>query len=263
MADTPEDTGNEHDNPVLSTPPQWQPHSGSDHPYGRDDAYHSDAPSTHQSRPASPSLGPDSLEMPPLPPFRDQFSTPTLPPSSPLYLQSVSTPPNLEHGSHEDIPRDSRVVLAQRLSNLLDEISQGHVEDETIHTLHTKVDELESALQRRDKSSKTRGDTQDGTNPSWVLPPTDSLLPSDVSSLASPKRSSPAAVAQVNLDRQANNSSKAGSPALKLTVAQSEKIAAEVQNLREGMEIFMANLRERQEETEASLTPCLVFRIVC
>ncbi|KAI1368898.1 hypothetical protein F5Y08DRAFT_206668 [Xylaria arbuscula] len=250
MAGIPEDSDSEPSSPVPSTPPRWQPHSVSDRPHGRDDVYHSDLSTTHQSRPASPSWGPDSLEMSPLPPFRDEFPTPSLPPSSPLYPHWDATHPNPDRGIDEDITHDSRVVLAQRLNRLLYKISRDDVEDETIHTLHVKVDELENVLQLYDKPPKATEDNHDGTNPTWELPPPGSLLPSDASSLASSKHSSAAPIAKSSVDRQTDILSKLESPTSRLTVAESVKIAEEVHSLRKGMEIFMSNLRERQEETE-------------
>ncbi|KAJ3561532.1 hypothetical protein NPX13_g8910 [Xylaria arbuscula] len=227
MASIPEDSDSEPSSPVLSTPPRWQPHSVSDRPHGRDDVYHSDLSTTHQSRPASPSWGPDSLEMSPLPPFRDEFPTPSLPPSSPLYPHLDATHPNPDRGIDEDITQDSRVVLAQRLNRLLYKISRDDVEDETILTLHVKVDELEDVLQLCDKPPKAREDNHDGTNPTWELPPPGSLLPSDASSLASSKHSSAAPIAKSSVDRQTDIVSKLESPTSRLTVAESVKIAEE------------------------------------
>ncbi|KAK5629436.1 hypothetical protein RRF57_005151 [Xylaria bambusicola] len=252
MADAPEDPDDEHGSPVPSTPPQRQARSVSYRPHRRDDTHHSDMSTTHLSPPSSPYMSPYSLRMSPLSPFRRQFRAPSLAPSSPLYPQSDSYHPSPDHENYEDTTQDSKDVLVQRLNGLVTRVSQGHVEDESIYTLHSKLDELESVLQLRDKSSNSRYDGQYQSNLSWEPPHPNTLLPSDASSLASPPRSSPSAKARV--DHQASKKEEEeGSRASKMTRKQAEKIAAEAQDLHNGLEIFLSNLHDRQEETEASL----------
>ncbi|KAI0506593.1 hypothetical protein F5B22DRAFT_623106 [Xylaria bambusicola] len=240
MADAPEDPDDEHGSPMPSTPPLRQARPVCYRPYRRDDIHHGDMSTTHPSPPGSPSMSPYSLGMSPLSPFRRQFRPPSRAPSSPLYPHSDSYHPSPDHGSHEDTTQDSRDVLVQRLSDLVTRVSQGHVEDESIYALHAKVDELESVLRLRDKSSNIRYDGQDQSDLSWEPPHPDTLLPSDASSLVSPQRPSPSAKA----------SKKTGPRASKMTREQAERIAAEAQDLHNSLEIFMSNLRDRQEETE-------------
>ncbi|KAI0449598.1 hypothetical protein F5B21DRAFT_508980 [Xylaria acuta] len=250
MAD--KDSDDEHGSPPPPphTPPQRRARPEPHHPYRRDDS--DTASPTHLSPPASPSMSLYSLRMSPL---------------SPLFPQSNSDYLDPDHVDHEDIAQDSRDVLVQRLNDLAARLSQqNHVEGESINVLHAKVDELESVLYIPDYSSE-RGarpsgpsplsqadDDQDGSNLSWEPPHPGSLLPSDVSSLASPTRLSPSA--KTGVDHQGR--AKAKSRASKMTVAQAEKVVAEAQDLHKSLEVVISNLRDRQEETEAS-SPFLSF----
>lgn len=244
MADIPEESDDEH---ASSVP--YRPHR-------RDD---SDVSTTHLSPPASPSMSPSSLEMSPLSPLRRPFSPPTLAPSSPLYPQSDSDHLGLDDRDHEDIAEDGRDVLVRRLNNLVARLRrEHHVKDESIHALHAKVDELENVLYTRDYLSKTGYNDQDGSNLSGEPTHPDNLLPSGMSSLASATRPSPSANARV--DDQAN--SKAKSRASKMTIAQAEQVIVEAQDLHKSLEVVISNLRDRQEETEASSLSCALLPLL-
>ncbi|KAI1753712.1 hypothetical protein F4782DRAFT_495426 [Xylaria castorea] len=231
MAD--KDSDDEHGGP----PPQRRALPEPHHPYRGDD---SDAASpTRLSPPASPSMNLYSLRMSPL---------------SPLFPHSDPDRLDLDHRDHEDVAQDSRDVLVQRLNDLAARLSQQHhVKDEDINVLHDKVVELENILYTPNDSSKREppplslGDSdQDGSNHSWDLPHPDSLLPSDVSSLASPRPSSPSA--KTGVDHQTQR--KAKSRASRLTVAQAKQVLAEAHDLHKSLEVVISNLRDRQEETE-------------
>ncbi|KAI0974880.1 hypothetical protein F4678DRAFT_421135 [Xylaria arbuscula] len=241
MADFPEASDEEHGGRAPYTPPpQWQSRSVLYRPHRRDD---SDVSATHISPPASPSMSPYSLGMSPLSPLRRQFSHPTLAPSSPLYPHSDADRRSPDGGNYESITRDSRDVLVQRLSDLVARLTQEHhLKDESMHTLHAKVDELEIVLGAPAYSSKSGYDGRPESNLSWEPPHPTNLLPSDIS----PTRSSPSVKASV--DHQTKTT--AGSRTSSLTVSQAEQVIAEVQDLHKNLEVVISNLRDRQEETE-------------
>lgn len=261
MADA-EESDDEHRGLAPRTPPSHQRrlHLQSYRPRRRED---SDDENASLSPPASPSLSLSSLGLSPLSPLRHPLSPPTLAPSSPLYPQSESDNPGPDHGDHEDVAQDSRDVLVQRLNDLAARLSRRrhHVQDESIGILHAKVDELEHVLSTPDYSSGTTGDPrpsrlpslspaddgQYGSNHDWDTSP-DNQLQSDVSGLALLTRSSPSA--KTRIDRQAG--AKARPRASKMTAAQAEQMAAEAHGLYKSLEVVISNLRDRQEETEAS-----------
>lgn len=230
--------------PPPHTPPQRRSRLEPRYPYRRDEG--DIASPIHLSPPASPSMSLYSLRMSPL--------SPLFPPSNSGHLDP-------EHGDHDDITQDSRVVLVQRLNDLATILlsRQHHVEDESINALHAKVDELENALYTQDYSSKgetrpprlppttTGGDDQDGGDLSLEPLHLDSLLPSDASSLASPKRPS----LSIKTGVEHHVPKKAKSRASKMTVAQAKQVLAEAHDLHKSLEVVISNLRDRQEETEA------------
>ncbi|KAI8947396.1 hypothetical protein F4801DRAFT_560834 [Xylaria longipes] len=229
MAD--KDSDDEHGSPAPHTPQRRarpEPH----HPYRGDD---SDVASpTNLFPPDSPSVSPYSLRMSPL---------------SPLFPQSTSEYLDPDHGDNED----SRDVLVQRLNDLAARLSQQHhVEDENINILHAKVDELENVLSEKEAQPpqlpplSPGDDDQGGSNLSWEPPHPGSMLPSDVSSLASPRQPSPSV--KIGVDHKAHK--KAKSRASRVAVAQAEQVVAEAQDLHKNLEVVISNLRDRQEETE-------------
>ncbi|KAI1347785.1 hypothetical protein F5Y01DRAFT_294219 [Xylaria sp. FL0043] len=235
MADIPEDSDDEYGDRAPRTPPPQRRAQPVPYSLHRRDGSDASIHTTHLSPPVSPSLSPYSLGMSPLSPLRRQFSPPTLAPSSPLYPQSDP--------DHEDVAQDSKDVLIQRLNDLVARLSQDRrsVEDENLHTLHAKVDELENVFDSRAYRAKARHDDKDRSNLSWESPDPTNLLPSDVSSLASPPR--PSLSAKAETDSPAKKTSN-------LTVAEAEQIVAEVQDLHKNLEVVISNLRDRQEETE-------------
>ncbi|KAI1271536.1 hypothetical protein F5Y07DRAFT_382734 [Xylaria sp. FL0933] len=236
MADIPEDSDDEHVGRAPRTPPPQRRAQPVPYSLHRRDGSDASIHTTHLSPPASPSLSPYSLGMSPLSPLRRHFSPPSpLAPSSPLYPQSDP--------DHENVAQDSKDVLIQRLNDLVARLNQDRhgAEDENLHTLHAKVDELENVLDSRAYRAKARHDGKDRNRLSWESPDSTNLLPSDVSSLASPARPSPSAKAEA--DSQAKKTSN-------LTVAEAEQIVAEVQDLHKNLEVVISNLRDRQEETE-------------
>lgn len=266
MADAEESDG-EHGYPAPRTPPSQHRRlrSGPSYrPRRRDDSDDDgdDDKLPSLSPPASPSLSLSSLGLSPLSPLRRPFSPPTLAPSSPLYPQSESDNPGPDNEDHEDIAQDSRAALVQRLNDLAARLSrrQHRVQDESIDILHAKVDELEHVLSTPDYSSGTTGglrparrqslssadDGQDGGSHDLASSHPD--LPSNVSSLASLIRPSPSA--KTRADRQAG--AKAKPRASKMTATQAEQMAAQAQGLYKSLEVVISNLRDRQEETEAS-----------
>lgn len=218
------------------------------------------------SPPVSPPVSLSFLGMSPLSPLRPFSPLARVPtPSSPLYPHSDSgrSTPDQGRGHHynDDIARDrdDRDVLAQRLRDLATRLSQrprgkdGGIDDD----LRAKVDELEDALNRSDSPSKMRkrtsrlprpsseagGGHESRSSLSWKPHSPKNPPYSDVSSLASPARLSPSAGAAAPEARPCASA---------MTVAQAEKIATEAQDLHKNLEIIISNLRDRQEETEAS-----------
>ncbi|KAI0440974.1 hypothetical protein F4803DRAFT_443653 [Xylaria telfairii] len=242
MAD--QDSDDEHGSPAPPhTPPQRPSRLEPHYPSRRDEG---DTPSPiHLSPPASPPMSLYSLRMSPL--------SPLFPPSNSGHLDP-------DHGNYDDITQDSRVVLVQRLNDLATRLlsRQHHVEDESINVLHAKVDELEDALYTQDYSAKretktprlppptTGGDDEDGGDLSLGPLHLGSMLPSDVSSLASPKKPS----LSINTGAGHQAPKKAKSRASKMTAAQAKQVVTEAHDLHKSLEVVISNLRDRQEETE-------------
>ncbi|KAI0472391.1 hypothetical protein F4859DRAFT_102971 [Xylaria cf. heliscus] len=242
MAD--KDSDDEHGSPAPPhTPPaQRRARPGPPYPFSRD---HSDAAAaaaaspTHLSPPASPPMSLYSLRMSPL---------------SPLFPPSNSGLLGPEHEDREGVTQNSREALVQRLNGLAARLSrQHHVEDSSINVLHAKVDELENVLSKRRTRPRQLpprspgGDDQDESDFSLEPPHPGSLLPSDVSSLASPTR--PSASGKAETGHQAHKKAKSRRTS-KMTVAEAERVVAEARDLHKSLEVVISNLRDRQEETE-------------
>jgi len=202
----------------------------------------------------SPSLSPYSLS--PLSPLRLRPFSPPIDRTSSPYSQSDEV-----HDGHGDNTQNTKKALIQRLNGLAERLSrQHHAEDENIHVLHAKVDELEGILSTPGHSftTKTRPrglsnisseDEQDGAI-SWKEPQPDSLLPSDVSAFSSP-------TGKPSQDKSLAGGQDRGSAeraSARMTVAQAEQVIEEAQLLHKDLETVIANLRDRQEETEVNLT---------
>ncbi|KAI8634183.1 hypothetical protein F5Y19DRAFT_461644 [Xylariaceae sp. FL1651] len=219
------------------------------HPHHKD----GDVSTPHSSLLPSPSMSLYSVGMSPLSPLRRQFSPP-MARSSPSYPQS-----DLNESENEDISLDSKDVLVQRLNDLAARLSQQHhVKGHNVNVLHAKVDEMENVLYTHGYPLKTKtqsprtltwnAEDEGGSDLSWEAGqhPPNPLL-SDISSLSSPKRISSSA--KTRMENQSD--AQAGSAhASKMTVAQAERVIAEAQALHKGLEMVIANLRARQEETE-------------
>jgi hypothetical protein len=111
----------------------------------------------------------------------------------------------------------------------------------------TKTNKKKKARRPRLSALSPRSD-QEESDLSWRAPPPADLQLSDVSSLFSSARPSP--LAKTRVDHQSD--AKAESHTDKMTVAQAERVVAEAQNLSKDLELVISNLRDRQEETEAS-----------
>ncbi|KAI0203066.1 hypothetical protein F4808DRAFT_51322 [Astrocystis sublimbata] len=257
MAD--KDSDDESDSPA---PPHTPPRRQHRHQHGAEPPHHSYRPSdstaaspTRLSPPASPSMSDYSFSLSPL---------------SPLIPETHPDPLIPELGDGGDAADgDGRIELVQRLNNLAARLiqQQSYVQDGSIDFMHAKVDELEKALFTPDHSlargtwrsgspslspggEKPESEHEpDGSDDSWEekQPHPDSMLPSDVSSLASPARPAPPSTTTA-VDRQA--SGKAKSQVLGMNKAQAEKVVTETQDLHKNLEVVISNLRDRQEETE-------------
>ncbi|KAI1817590.1 hypothetical protein GGS20DRAFT_531849 [Poronia punctata] len=201
---------------------------------------------------ASPSLSPYSSS-PLLPLHRRPFSTPVIKTSSPFPQSDEDS----ESDSDRDITQDETDILVQRLNRLALRLSrQRHTKGQNINTLNTKVAELEDILntpgglsrpgtRRGNFRRPSPGEDYDGES-SWEGNYLDSARPSNMSSISSSTRTSPGAKAAVNKEDSAGTKARAS----KLTVTEAEQVIAEAKVLHENLEAVMANLRDRQEETE-------------
>ncbi|KAI1431802.1 hypothetical protein GGR50DRAFT_677625 [Xylaria sp. CBS 124048] len=207
----------------------------------------SNASTSNQFPAGPPSMSPAAS---PLSPLRRRLSPLTMSPSSPLYPQWTRNQANTA--------QPSRDALAQRLNALAMRLSQeDNVEDESINLLHAKVDELENVLHSPD-AYQHRTETSPGPRPfnpevdpdesdiDWMAPYPTNLLPSDASSISSTLLPSPPAKTRVG--HQDDTREEPHAP--RMTVAQTERVIEEANNLREQLENIIANLCDRQEETE-------------
>lgn len=127
------------------------------------------------------------LGIAPLSPLRRQFS-------SPLSGHSLSPPPPSAGGSHEadieeehfddgiddeddgadgsrseatddELTQDSRDVLVERLTDLVQRLSRGETSGGNISALHAKVDEMETVLAARDRPAAAKRRSQQQQQP--------------------------------------------------------------------------------------------------
>ncbi|KAI0882528.1 uncharacterized protein GGS22DRAFT_191118 [Annulohypoxylon maeteangense] len=205
------------------------------------------APSTppQSSPPASPSFSLHSLGMSPFSPMRRQFSSPLARSSSPLHSS-----PEAEHSDEEELVRDSKDVLVQRLNDLATQLSrQDHVKGDDVYGLHAKVDEMEKVLSTKD-------------HPSGLTPrrtprrsrPTSLILQNSRNEL-DPFLGLPKLGRMVssipNIPLPIQKSSSTQTIGRQMSTATSDRIVREAQTLCKELEDVISNLRARQEESDA------------
>lgn len=195
---------------------------------------------------------------------------------------------NYTHAPYEARPPDSRTILVDRLSELLDRLETGEaLEDDALYTMHTQVDAMEGVLYIASKSKTPsikspsqrsaayvdwqgrQGDGRgsfrsSGSSPAWAR--------SGFSQQNSPSLSKPAASSHsvreraqalgkaVNQPSMEDRSEEQCSPEPR-TVAREEpkvsskvvdQIVQEAETLRKDMAKVMKNLQRRREEADAS-----------
>ncbi|KAI0389739.1 hypothetical protein F5Y17DRAFT_447898 [Xylariaceae sp. FL0594] len=224
----------------------------------------------------SPSLSPYSPLSPPSPlrPGRRLFSPPIDRTSSPS-PQSDEARPDGQKAAADITQNSARNALVERLNDLAHRLSRQDVEEDegNVDVLHAKVDELETLLSIPARSSTTTSTKAKSRAPSdlipvdersrsmfWSAPRPDSALPSDVSSLFSttrkPSRDTKSGECSQGQDQgqgqgQGGTRATTGTrAAARMTVAQAEQVIEEAQTLHNKLEAVIANLRDRQEETE-------------
>ncbi|KAI0378314.1 hypothetical protein F5Y04DRAFT_153419 [Hypomontagnella monticulosa] len=255
MTDT--DTDTDSDPELGSSPrapaPQTPPRSakGEHRDWLSHPSHH--APATPKSSPpVSPSLSLHSLGMSPFSPARRQFPSPLA--RSPSYLQGSE----MERSEKDDLVRDSRDVLIQRLNDLVAQISQqDHLKEDNINGLHAKVDEMERAITTRNYSSRrtpwrTRPtslelhDSESEHNSFWGSLTPGRMVPS-ISNLPLHTRTSSA----TQTDEKSSNIPRAGpAKGRQISPAQADLIVAEAQNLCKELENVASGLRARLEESD-------------
>lgn len=228
----------------------WSPHH--DH----------DAVTPDKSPPSgSPSMSLHSLGMSTFSTMRRQLSAPFArsPSSSSLHLLDA------EREEHEEIVRDSKDVLVQRLNDLAAQLSQqDYIKEDSVNGLHAKVDEMERVLSTRSDSSRRRTQRsrpssiilQSSTSsrdsfwgpltPGQIMPSIPNMpLPIMQSSATQTIEESP--MPSITMAETTNKSRT--SPAL------ANRVVKEAQTLCKELESVVTSLRARQEESDARLLP--------
>ncbi|KAI5862378.1 hypothetical protein GGS23DRAFT_97663 [Durotheca rogersii] len=243
------------DGPTPRTPPgstkaeychPWSPRSG--------------AASPKSSPPDSPSLSLHSLGMSPFSPLLRHLSSPFVRSSSPLHPPDPDpdSDSDSEPSDQEDIVQDSRDVLVQRLNDLAAQLSRKErLKEESINSLHARVDEMETALSLTDRPAKRapprskpaglalQTPKSEG-DPSWVPLTPGRIIPSIPSISLSAQNSPPRRAFGESTDTPgARAANEVG-----MSPEQARRVVAEVQNLCKELEAVSANLRARQEESD-------------
>lgn len=188
--------------------------------------------------------------------MRRQLSAPFArsPSSSSLHLLDA------EREEHEEIVRDSKDVLVQRLNDLAAQLSQqDYIKEDSVNGLHAKVDEMERVLSTRSDSSRRRTQRsrpssiilQSSTSsrdsfwgpltPGQIMPSIPNMpLPIMQSSATQTIEESP--MPSITMAETTNKSRT--SPAL------ANRVVKEAQTLCKELESVVTSLRARQEESD-------------
>lgn len=164
----------------------------------------------------------------------------------------------MERSEEEDLVRDSRDVLVQRLNDLVAQINQqDHLKEDDVNGLHAKVDEMEKAITRRDHPSRRTPrrprptslvlqDSRRERDAFWGSLTPGRTVPS-ISNLPLHTRTSSAA----RTDEESSGIPTAA-PAKRrqISPAQADRIVAEAQNLCKELENVASGLRARLEESD-------------
>lgn len=207
---------------------------------------------------ASPSMSLPSLGMSPFTPSGRPVSPPFMG-SSP---SSRSRTPQL---NQDDLPLGSKITLIQRLTDLAMKINQeNRDEDKSLNKLHAMMDQMESVLS--DHSHHQDAEVGDsGPSKSSPRVPSDNAVrepqaPEDAmhdgSNPVTPVKPSPSSKESHESKGEHQTHSER---ATKISGVDAERIVAEAQTLCKGLEAVVANLRARQEESDARLPPSFDF----
>ncbi|KAL7623880.1 hypothetical protein AAE478_005436 [Parahypoxylon ruwenzoriense] len=214
-----------------------------------------DAATPKSTPPDSPSLILHSLGMSPFSPLRRQLSSPFVRSSSSLH------PPGTAHSDQEEIVRDSKDVLVQRLNDLAAQLNkQDHINEDSVNHLHARVDEMEKVLSVKDHSSNRASRRPRSRPSSLALQNSRSEGDSFWGSLA-PGRIIPN-IPNISLPTSQRSPSmqsfkeSTGAPEAKavseprMSPAQASRIVTEAQKLCKELEAVVTSLRARQEESD-------------
>ncbi|KAI1781166.1 hypothetical protein F4818DRAFT_436359 [Hypoxylon cercidicola] len=204
----------------------------------------------------SPSLSIHSLGISTFSTMRRQLSSPfARPPSSPLHLLDA------EREEHEEIVRDSKDVLVQRLNDLATQLSQqDYLREDSVNGLHAKVDEMENVLSARSNPSRR---TQKSRPSSLMLQSSTSLRDSfwspltpgqimpNISNIPLPTLQSSSTQTEDNSMPNATRTKEANES--RMSPAQTNQVVEMAQNLCKELESVIMSLRARQEESDARL----------
>ncbi|KAI1766559.1 hypothetical protein GGR53DRAFT_200560 [Hypoxylon sp. FL1150] len=201
----------------------------------------------------SPSLILHSLGMSTFSTMRRQLSSPfTRSPSSPLHLVDA------EQEEHEEIVRDSKDVLVQRLNDLAAQLSeQDHLKEDSVNGLHAKVDEMERVLSARNNSSRRRSQrarpsslvlqsSASSHDSLWGMGTPGQIMPNIPSTPLPTLRSS----STQTTDRPVPNASRSKAANGSLSSTEANRVVEMAQNLSKELESVITNLRARQEESD-------------
>ncbi|KAI0900799.1 hypothetical protein F4806DRAFT_168176 [Annulohypoxylon nitens] len=230
--------------PAPQTPPEPPENAKAD--YNPLSPFHY-APSTpsQSSPPTSPSFSLHSLGMSPFSPMRRQFSSPLVRSSSPLHSQEP------EHSDEEELVKDSKDVLVQRLNDLAAQLSrQDHIKGDDVYGLHAKVDEMERVLSTKDHlhpSGLTPRRTPRRSRPNSLILPNNRSEHDPFSGLSKLGRMIPNIP---NIPLPVQKSTATQTTGRQISTAESDRIVREAQNLCKELEEVASNLRARQEESD-------------
>lgn len=235
----------------------WLPHH--DH-----DAATPDKPSPS----GSPLLNLHSLGMSTFSTMRRQLSSPfSRSPSSPLHLLDA------EQEEHEEIVRDSKDVLVQRLNDLAAQLSeQDHLKEDSVNGLHAKVDEMERVLATRNNSSRRRSQRsrpsslilQSSTSSRDSLwgPPTPGQIMPNIPNIPLPTLQSSSTQTTEETPSPSASRSEAVNES-QMSSTQANRVVEIAQNLYKEIESVITSLRARQEESDARLISVTYVNIPC
>lgn len=219
---------------------------------------------------ASPSISLPSLGMSPFTPTRRQGSPPYMD-SSPSPGSGSGSEPRSRSRSRSRSPRPSqdsfalgsRITLIQRLTDLAMKINQeNREEDGSLDKLHALMDQMESAISDHDQNRDARLGNPEPSGPSPEGNGGDVVQGSHVPEKPMHDRSDSAPPVEPLPSGKESHEPKSDAETqpgrtTRISGVDAERIVAEAQTLCKGLEDVVANLKARQEESDARIPPPL------